>query len=173
MPSTPHWTEYNLASTSTTGSRADVNWKSVDDSVTTAYSAAPVTAGNSSFEKIQALIFDTGAWNNLSAFTYKINSNSTGPDQGWSVYGTTISAWSVPASSTTHDATLMSLTGITANFTTGAVTSAPFSAGTSTVAGSSTQPVSAQPLRTQLRTATSATPGDTPILTLTATWTES
>ena len=173
MPSTPHWLEYNLASTSTTGSRADVNWKSVDDSVTTAYSAAPVTAGNNSFEKIQALIFDTGSWNNLSAFTYKINSNSTSPDAGWSVYGTTISAFTAPASSTTHDATLMSTAGISANFSTGAVTVSPFSAGSSTIAGSSTQPVSAQPLRTQLRSATSATPGDTPVLTITATWTES
>jgi hypothetical protein len=169
MPSTPHWVEYNVASTSTTGSRTEVNWKAIDDS-TTAYSAQPITAGNYSYQKIQALVFDTGSWNGLSSFGYKCNTNVT--PEGLSIYGTTISAWTAPVS-TAVDATLLSTAGITANFTTGAITSANFAAGTSSIAGSSTQPVSTQPLRSQLKSATSSPPGDITPVTITATWTES
>lgn len=172
MASTPHWTEWNVNSTSTTGTRADINWKAVDDSTTTAYTASPITAGNRSMVKLQALAFDSGSWNNLSAFGYSA-SRQTDVSGAISLYGNTVSGFTAPTSTTTLDSTLMITTspGISANFTTGYANE--WTAGTSTIAGSSTQPVVAQALRTQLLTATSAPPGDMTTIGITATWTES
>lgn len=172
MPSTPHWTEWNVNSTSKAASRTDSDWKSIDDS-TTAYSAAPVTAGNYSFTKYQALSFDTGAWNNLSAFGYKIDSNNPNDNIGnanLSVYGNTVSGFTAPISSTTLDSSLMSTVGITCDF----ATTSPWVAGSSTTAGASTSSLYANALRTQLRTASTSAPGDAQSArTITASWTES
>jgi hypothetical protein len=170
-PSTPHWVEYNTASTDSHGSRTDSDWKSVNDS-TTAWSGAPVTAGNASYQKIQALAFDSGAWNNLTTLTFKIDSNTYNDNSGaanLSVYGTTISGWTTPVS-TTADNTLLSTAGIAANF----CSPTPWAAGTSSVASVSTNSVITQALRSQVRTASTSAPGDSQSArTLTASWTES
>lgn len=170
-PSSPHWTEYNVNSTSTTNSRVDCDWKAVDDSAT-AYSASPVTAGNYSYTKYQALKFDSGAWNNLSAFSYKVDTNTAADNIGnvnLTVRGTTVSGFTAPQSTTTVDG-LLSTSGVTCNF----ATTSPWVAGTSTVAGASTGSIYANGLRTQLQTASTSAPGDSSSArTITASWTES
>jgi hypothetical protein len=57
------WCEHNGAGTTATESRAEMNWKDIDDS-STAYSSSPVTAGNNSYDKFQYGLF-TGAWNTI------------------------------------------------------------------------------------------------------------
>jgi hypothetical protein len=164
LASSQGWTEFNgSGGTTATANRTECNWKNVDDS-TTAYSASPVTAGNNSFNKVQALAFG-GTYNSLSAFTYKIDNNA--PATGISIVGSVVTAAATAATTATGDAA-MSTTGVTANFVSAAT---PFGAGTSTytTAGG----VYANPLRTQVQTTTAAGPGDIGSRTITASWTES
>jgi hypothetical protein len=72
MAATFEFEEDNGAATGTpakgatrTAARAEVNWKNIDDS-TTAYSSAPVTAGNNSFDKWQFGHF-SGTYNQILA----------------------------------------------------------------------------------------------------------
>lgn len=163
MASTQTWSEYNGAGQTETGSRGEMNFKNVDDS-TTAYSSSPITAGNNSFGKYQALKF-AGTWNSLSALTYKIDNNA--PATGLSIVGAVVTSYTTPATTATGDSA-MSTTGASANFNTSA---SPFGAGTaSTTAGGT---MYANAVRMQLQTTTSAAPGDIATRTLTATWTES
>lgn len=165
MASTQTWSEGNGASAGTeTTSRTECNWKNIDDS-TTAYSASPITAGNNSFSKAQAIKFG-GTYNTLSALSYKIDNNA--PATGVSIVGSVVSVAFTPSTTATGDSAL-STTGISANFT-GGTWSAAFAAGTST---STANPVYGQVLRTQLQTTGSAGPGDITTRTITATWTES
>lgn len=163
MASTQTWSEYNGAGSTETASRAECNWKNIDDS-TTAYTANPITAGNNSFGKYQALKF-AGTWNSLSALTYKIDNNA--PGTGLSIVGAVVTAYATPATTATGDAA-MSTTGAAANFNSATT---PFGAGTaSTTAGGT---MYANALRTQLQTTSAAAPGDIASRTITATWTES
>lgn len=163
MASTQTWSEYNGAGQTETGSRTECNWKNIDDS-TTAYSSQPITAGNNSFTKYQALKF-AGTWNSLSSLTYKIDNNA--PQTGVSIVGAIVTAYTTPATAASGDSA-MSTTGAAANFNS---SSSPFGAGTSSTTAGGTMYANA--LRTQLQTTSSAVPGDIASRTITATWTES
>ena len=158
MASTQTWSEFNGSGGTETGNRAEMNWKNIDDS-TTPYSAQPVTAGNNSYGKIQALKF-AGSWNSLSALTYKIGNNA--PATGISIVGSVLNSYSQPSTAATGDSA-MSTSGLAASFNNG---STPFGAGTTSVTGGGT--VYAQALRTQLQTTSAAAPGDIGQRTITA-----
>jgi len=164
MASTQTWSEYNGAGQTETASRSECNWKNIDDS-TTAYTSSPVTAGNNSFTKYQALKFG-GTWNSLSALTYKIDVNS---EQAGAVTikGAVVTSYTTPSTSASGDGA-MSTSGVSANFNTSAT---PFVTGTaSTTAGGT---MYANALRTQMQTTGAAGPGDITAKTITASWTES
>lgn len=163
MASTQTWSEGNGTNAATeTTSRAECNWKNVDDS-TTAYSSSPITAGNNSFTKYQAIKF-AGTFNQLSSLTYKVSSNA--PGTGLSVVAAVVTSGTTPSTTASGDSAA-STTGTSANFTT---TAMGYAAGTST---SSTSPCYGNAYRTQLQTTGSAGPGDISTVTITATWTES
>jgi hypothetical protein len=174
MASTQTWSEYNGASQTETTSRAEANWKRIDDS-TTAYTANPINSSNNenSNPKVQGLKF-AGTWNSISAVTYKIDNNA--PATGLSIVGSVLAA-AYPASgagSTTSTLatgdSAMSTTGLSANLVTSAT---PWGTGTASSTASGTMYV--QPLRTQLQTTSSYAggPGDITGRTITASWTES
>lgn len=164
MPSTQTWSEFNGTSAATeTTSRTDMNLKNIDDS-TSAYGTYPVTAGNNSFSKYQALVF-AGVWNSLSALTYKVSTNA--PATGVSIVGSVVTAGTTPTTTATGDAA-MSITGLSANFVS---STTPYGTGTSSSTASGT--MYANPLRLQEQTTTAAAAGNTPSITITASWTES
>jgi hypothetical protein len=168
MASTQTWSEYNGASAGTeTTSRAEANWKRIDDS-TTAYTSSPINSSNNenSMTKYQAIKF-AGTWNSLSALTYKIDNNA--PATGLSIVGSVVTSGTTPSTASSGDAAL-STTGVSANFNS---SSTPYGAGTSSTTASGTMYANA--LRTQLQTTSSYAggPGDITSRTITATWTES
>ena len=165
MASTQTWTEYNGATAATaTASRTEANWKNIDDS-TTAYSASPITAGNNSFDKNQAVVYG-GTWNTLSALTYKVSTAT--PGTGLNIVASVRSAGVTPTATASGDATA-STTGTAANF---ASISTGFAVGAATATGSGVY--YGQVYRTQLQTTVAAAPGDlASAVTITATWTES
>lgn len=164
MASTQTWSEFNGASAATeTGSRAENNWKNVDDS-TTVYTASPITAGANSFSKYQAVKFG-GTWNSLSALTYKVSSNA--PNTGISIVASVVTAGATPSTTATGDAAA-STSGTSANFNS---SSTPYGAGTSSTTAGGTMYANAY--RTQLQSTGAAGPGDISAVTITATWTES
>lgn len=164
MASTQTWSEYNGAGQTETGSRAECNWKNIDDS-TTAYTASPVPAGSNSFTKYQALKF-AGTWNSLSALTYKIDVNSEQAG-AVTVKGAVVTAYTTPSAAASGDAA-MSTSGAAANFNS---SSTPFGAGTTSSTAGGTMYANA--LRTQLQTTAAAAAGDITAKTITASWTES
>ncbi|HEY0109553.1 MAG TPA: hypothetical protein VGB67_08000, partial [Fibrella sp.] len=112
MATTQSWTEYNGTNAATaTASRSEANWKNIDDS-TSAYSSFPITAGNNSFDKNQAIVF-AGTYNSLSALTYKVSSNA--PATGASVVASVRTSGVTPSTAATGDAAA-STTGTAANF---------------------------------------------------------
>lgn len=165
MASTQTWSEYNGTSAGTeTGSRGEANWKNIDDS-TTAYTANPITAGNNSYAKYQALKF-AGTWNSLSALTYKVS--TTAPATGCTVVGSVPTSGTTPATTATGDSTTNMTSGVSANFVS---SSTPYGTGTSSTTAGGT--MYANPFRTQLQTTGSAGSGDITSVTITASWTES
>jgi hypothetical protein len=168
MASTQTWSEFNGASAGTeTASRAEANWKRVDDS-TTAYTASPINSTNNenSMTKYQALKF-AGTWNSLSALTYKIDNNA--PATGLSIVGSVVTAGTTPSTAASGDSA-MSTSGLAANFNS---STTPYGAGTSSTTAGGTMYANA--LRTQLQTTSSYAggPGDITSRTITASWTES
>lgn len=164
MTATTSWVEFNGASGSAgTDNRTDGDWKSVDDS-TTAYTDALVNAGSNSYSKLQAVKFG-GTWNTLSALTYSID--NAAPATGVTISGSVPTSDPRPNAATSNgDAEFSS--ALSANFVS---SSSAFGAGTSTASGGGT--MYAQPLRTQLRTTSSAAAGDVGARVITAQWTES
>ena len=65
MAATFEFDEANGAGETVTHGRAETNWKNIDDS-TTAYSSAPITAGNNSFDKWLSGHF-SGTYNQIAA----------------------------------------------------------------------------------------------------------
>jgi hypothetical protein len=166
MASTQTFSEGNGASAGTeTASRAEMNWKNIDDS-TTAYSSSVISAGNNSFWKYQALVF-AGTWNSLSALTVAVDNNA--PATGLSIVGGPKSSAVTPAATASGD-TSFSTGGTAVNFT-GVNWAAAFAAGTSSSTAGGT--LYTQPIRTQLQTTGSAAPGDIATRTFTYSWTES
>lgn len=166
MASTQTWSEFNGPSAATeTGSRTDGNWKSLDDSVATLYSADPVTAGNDSMPKYQAIKFG-GTWNMLSSLTYKVS--TTAPGTGVTIVGSVVTSGTTPVATATGDTTTNMTSGIAANFNS---SSTPYGTGSSTTSAGGT--MYANVFRTQMQTTSGAAPGDITPVTITATWTES
>lgn len=168
MASTQTISEGNGASAGTeTTSRAENNWKRIDDS-TTAYTSSPINSTNNenSMTKYQMLKF-AGTWNSLSALTIKIDNNA--PATGLSIVGSVVTSGTTPATTASGDSA-MSTTGASANFTS---SSFGYAAGTSTSSASGTMYTNA--VRTQLQTTSSYAggPGDITSRTLTWSWTES
>lgn len=91
MPAQFYWEEDNGSATGTpargttrTNNRAECNWKNVDDS-TTAYSSAPVTAGNNSYQKYQFGTF-SGTFNQILNVQWGQTSGNLGSNlllKGW------------------------------------------------------------------------------------------
>lgn len=171
MASTQTWSEGNGANAATeTTNRAEMNWKNIDDS-TTAYSASPITAGNNSFHKIQAVKF-AGTYNSLSALSFY--ASTAAPGTGLSVVASVRSSTTgaTPATTATGDSAIPTSAGtLTANFVATSTWASAFAAGTTSVTASAA--AYSQPLRTQLQTTGSAAPGDITSVTITASWTES
>ena len=168
--------EYNEDNGAATGSPArgttrntavtQVNWKSVDD-VATAYSAAPINAGENSFPKYQFGKF-TGTFNQISNGLWShtagtLPSNTT-------LWGAVTSTYATPTQS--------AVSGLTNISTVTAIASG------SPVLFSTTGPEGASPtatlsaagftqyLVTQVRTTASAAPGDSSNITLTLRYSE-
>lgn len=168
MASTQTISEGNGATAATeTGSRAESNWKRVDDS-TTAYTASPINSSNNenSMTKYQMLKF-AGTWNSLSALTIKIDNNA--PATGLSIVGAVVTAGTTPATTASGDGA-MSTSGAAANFTS---SSFGYAAGTASSTASGTMYTNA--VRSQLQTTSSYAggPGDIVSRTFTWSWTES
>lgn len=148
----------------------DVNWKNADNCTAnsgTAYSAAPITAGNNSFTKFQFGIF-SGTFNQISAGLFSANTTSAGAAgsalaTGLTLHGKVTTTYTTPAITT--DSGIGSPTDYTSGgpavgsgaavlyHTTGPEGSSP----TTTLATSGYT----QYLATQLQTTSSATAGDT------------
>lgn len=183
MASTQTWSEGNGSNAGTeTTSRAESNWKNIDDS-TTAYSSSPITAGSNSYHKVQAVKFG-GTFNTLSSLSFYANTAQPA-DSASSTANTRVKA-SVLTSTTGATPATAAIAGaynnstgdiptsagsLTANFVATGTWASAFAAGTATLT-SSTAGYS-QPLRTQLLTGASAAPGDISSVTITASWTES
>jgi hypothetical protein len=168
MASTQTWSEGNGATAATeTTSRAECNWKRIDDS-TTAYTANPINSTNNenSMTKYQMLKY-AGTWNTLSVLTYKVDNNA--PATGLSITGAVVTAGVTPATTASGDGAA-STSGAAANFTSSTF---GYAAGTSTSSASGVMYTNA--FRTQLQTTSSYVggPGDIVSRTITATWTES
>lgn len=168
MASTQTFSEFNGTNAATeTASRAEANFKRVDDS-TTAYTASPINSSNNenSMAKYIAIKF-AGVWNTISALTYKIDNNA--PAAGLSIVGAIVTAGATPTTTATGDAAL-STTGLAANLVS---STTPYGAGTSSSSASGT--MFGQALRMQLQTLSSYAggPGDIAQRTITASWTES
>lgn len=153
-----------LQGTTRTGGRTDINWKSVDDSVTT-YSTVPITSGNNSYSKYTFGHF-TGTFTTILSGLWAHTGGSFGA--GLTLKGTVSSTYATPA--TAANAALT--TDITApiSITSGAAvlfgpTGPQNSSGMA--ASSTANPTYSQYLVTQLQTTSSAAGGDTATATFT------
>lgn len=179
MSATFEWCEDNGASTGSpahgttqSGYGADthypteVNWKNADDNTEnsgTAYSAAPITAGNNSYEKWLYGHF-SGSFNQISAGLFAHTATAFGT--GLTLKGTVTSSYTTPSTtansnlSTDMTSAISISSGLSVDFsTTGPYAASPTS--TLSAAGYS------QYLVTQLQTSGSAAAGDTAQVTLT------
>lgn len=151
--------------TRTTGV-SQVNWKSVDD-VATAYSSAPINAGENSFPKYQFGRLQ-GTFNQISNGLWAHTAGSLPANT--SLYGAVTSTYATPSQSATSG--LSDISSITAIGSGAAVlfsTSGPEAAApTSTL----TAPGYTQYLVTQARTTGAASTGDSGNITLTLRYSE-
>src|ERR1039458_3831399 len=167
MASTATFSEYNGSGTygTETGSRAEFNFKSIDDS-TTAYTSAPIEAGSNSYWKIISGKW-TGTFTQLILPTYKISSNA--PNTGVSIVGAVKTAYSQPASTATGDGA-MSTTGLVTLFV--GSTNGFSATGYDTWYSGDSSTVYANPLRIQAQTVFPVVTGTTSSTTLTLAWNE-
>ena len=146
------------------------NWKNVDDATSTAYSAAPITAGNNSYIKYQYGAF-SGSYNQLSAGLWSPHTaGSLGT--GLTLVGKVSSTYTTPATtamsgSTDYTAITAIGSGATVLFSTD---SSPATA--SPTATQTANPSATQYLISQLQTSSSAAAGDTASVTLTLQYNE-
>lgn len=168
--------EYNEDNGAATGSPAkgttrntavtQVNWKSVDD-VATAYSSAPINAGENSFPKYQFGKF-TGTFNQISNGLWAHTAGTLPANT--SLYGAVTSTYATPAQTAT--AGLTDISAVTAIGSGSAVlfsTTGPEGASPSATLSAAGY---TQYLVTQARTTASASPGDSGNLTLTLRYSE-
>lgn len=146
------------------------NWKSIDDAVTTAYSAAPITAGNNSYHKYQWGAF-SGTYNQISAGLWSPHTAGT-LGTGLSIFGKVTSTYATPTTAALSGATDYSAitaigSGATVLFSTDGN---PFTA--SPTSSTTANPTATQYLVSQLQTTGSAAAGDTASITLTLQYNE-
>ena len=143
-----------------------VNWKSVDD-VATAYSVAPINAGENSYPKYQFGRF-TGTFNQISNGLWAHTAGSLPTNT--SLYGAVTSTYATPSQSATAGLSdISSVTAITSGTPVNFSTTGPEDASptpTLSAAGYS------QYLVTQVRTTGAAAPGDSGSITLTLRYSE-
>lgn len=162
--------------TTRTTSVTDVNWKNTD-TYGTAYSAAPITAGNNSFE-IWNFGHFTGAWNQISAglFAHTLTA-----------FGTGLTLKGTPACTGDGDRLLYTTPSATANATLTVDMTSAIAIGSGVAVffgitgpeatGKASSKVSGADvytnyLTTQLQTSSSAAAGDTATVTLTLQYNE-
>ncbi len=146
------------------------NWKNIDDATTTAYSAAPITAGNNSYGKYQWGAF-SGTYNQISAGLWSPHTAGT-LGTGLTLVGKVSSTYATPSTSAlagTTDFTSVTAigSGLTVLFSTDGN---PYTA--SPAASVTNNPAATQYLISQLQTTTSAAPGDIATVTLTLQYNE-
>ncbi len=177
MAATFEWQEDNgtqtgspTKGTTRTGTRAEVNWKNIDDS-TTAYTSNPVTAGSNSFEKWQFGRF-TGTFNLILGGLF---AHTAG------VLGTGLTLKGTPACTNDASRLLYTTPSTTANalLTTDMTTVIAIGSGVGVCFGATgpeatgkatsmaTNPCFTNYLTTQMQTAGSAAAGDSATVTLT------
>lgn len=172
MAATAAWYEDNGAATGSPAqgtSRAtasQVNWKSVDD-IATAYTSAPINAGDNSYHKYQFVRF-TGTFNSISAGLFAHTAGTIGT--GLTLVDKITSTYATPAITALSGSTnITSTTAIGSGQTVLYSTVGP-------QGGSPSSSITAagytQYIVTQLQTTGSATQGDIGSQTLTFQWNE-
>ncbi|HEY1037169.1 MAG TPA: hypothetical protein VGE62_01145 [Candidatus Paceibacterota bacterium] len=146
------------------------NWKNADDATATAYSAAPITAGNNSFSKYQWGAF-SGTYNQLSAGLWSPHTAGT-LGTGLTLVGKVSSTYATPSttalSSATDYSSIVAIgSGATVLFS---PDGNPYTA--SPQASQTANPSATQYLISQLQTSGSAAPGDIASITLTLQYNE-
>jgi hypothetical protein len=153
----------------------DVNWKNVDDCTAnsgTAYSSAPITAGNNSYSKYQYGKF-SGTYNSILNGLWSAHTAGTSPmGTGLTLKGTVTSTYATPATTTNSALT----TDFSSTVAIGSGLAVDFSATSPQAASPSTTLSSGggftQYLVTQLQTTSSAAAGDTASITGTLSYNE-
>jgi hypothetical protein len=172
MAASFHWGESNGAGQTISSGIIDINWKNADDTVDTAYSAAPITAGANSYEKWQFGKF-YGTFNQISNGFYDHTAGAFGT--GVTLYGAPTMtqdsdklAYATPAIAT-NAALTRDYSTANGSFPSGAAV--VYFSGTSPTAtkatSSTSNPTFTNYLTTQLRTTGAAGAGDTASITLT------
>ena len=176
MASTQSWSEFNsVGGTATeTTDMTYMNWMSADlpDTSGVIYQSHPITAGNSSYTKYQALKF-AGTFDQLSALTFSVN--NTAPS-GTTLNGSVVTSWVAPVATANTESGSLSAP-VSSGFGTGSYTpgTSPTTGPFSSAGGSSTttNPIYSNAFRTQLQVPGGQGPGDISTVTITAGWTES
>jgi hypothetical protein len=178
MAATFEWNEDNGAATgspakgaSRTTARVDVNWKNVDDSVTTAYTAAPITAGNNSFEKWQCGKF-SGTYNQILGGLFAHTAGVLGT--GLTLKGPAATTgdgdrpiYTTPSTTANSNLTVNMTTVIAITSGVAVFFGATGPEATGKAASTTANPAFTNFLPTQLQTTVSAAAGDTATVTLT------
>lgn len=175
MSATFLWYEDNGAATGSpakgttrTGTRTDVNWKNIDDS-TTAYSAAPITAGSNSYEKWQSGNF-SGTFNQILAGLWAHTAGTLGANI--SLFGVVGTAYTTPATAANSNLTV----NMTSAISIGSGQTVQFGATGPEASGkgatTTTNPSYTQYLTSQLQSTSSAAAGDTGTATLSLQYSE-
>ena len=159
-----------LHGTTRTGSVTDTNWKNTD-TYATAYSAAPITAGNNSYEIWNYGHFTSGSFNSISAGLFAHITTA---------FGTGLTLMGVPAGTTGGGiAYTTPSAGTNASLTTNMTTAVAIGSGVAVYFGATGPEVTTMTasadgtadrytnyLTTQLQTTASAAAGDTATVTL-------
>lgn len=155
--------------TTRTTNRTDQNWKNIDDS-TTAYSSAPVVAGQNAFGVYQYAVM-AGTWNSISNVLW--SHTATAFPSGVSVKGKVTSTYLAPSTTAISGATDMSTPTVISSGTavTLSMTDPSDASPVTSVSGGGT--AFSSYLLTQLQTTGSAGPGDISSTTWTLQWDES
>lgn len=169
MAATFEWDEANTAGQTVTHNVTTVNWKNIDDA-TTAYTSAPITAGNNSFEKWQYGHF-SGSYNQIlnGKFAHTATAFGTGLTlkgaPSMTVDGDKL-AYATPSTTTNANLTVNMTSAISIG--SGSVVWFSGTSPTTTKTASTTaNPAYTNYLTTQLQTTGSAAAGDTATVTLT------
>lgn len=173
MTATFTWQEENgTAGSSTISTPTDTNWKNADDTSATAYNAAPITAGNNSFEKWIYGKF-SGTFNKIQNGFWAHTATAFGA--GLTLKGepsmtasANALAYATPATAANANLTV-NMTAVTAIASGQVVWFAPAQPDTNPTftASQTTNPCFTNFLTTQLQTTAGAAAGDTATVTMT------